>query len=112
MRISRKRLASTYGVLTTADNIDAVSQADIVVLAVKPQIMGAAVSPLAAALERKPIIVSIAAGIYQLQCTAKLDGSGIKNCSRFMPNAPAMVQSGAAGLFANQSLRAKPKSSY
>ena len=104
---SRKRLASTYGVLTTADNIDAVSQADIVVLAVKPQIMGAAVSPLAAALEHKPIIVSIAAGI-PVNALQNWMGQELK-IVRAMPNTPAMVQSGATGLFANQSLEQNQK---
>ena len=56
---SRNRMSSSFGVLTTDDNIAAVSQADIVVLAVKPQIMGTVASPLAQALEHKPIIVSL-----------------------------------------------------
>ena len=36
---SRNRMATTHGVLTTADNNAAASQAEIIVLAVKPQIM-------------------------------------------------------------------------
>jgi pyrroline-5-carboxylate reductase len=99
---SRERMASTHGVLTTADNIAAVSAADIVVLAVKPQIMGSVATPLAAALEHKPIIVSIAAGI-PVSALQNWMGQTLK-IVRAMPNTPAMVQSGATALFANQSL--------
>lgn len=99
---SRQRMKSTHGVLTTADNLAAVSQADIVVLAVKPQIMAAVASPLEAKLKHKPIIVSIAAGIPVGALQSWL-GQDLK-IVRAMPNTPAMVQSGATGLFANQSL--------
>jgi pyrroline-5-carboxylate reductase len=99
---SRNRISSTFGVLTTEDNIAAVSQAEIVVLAVKPQIMGKVASPLAAALKHKPIIVSIAAGI-PVNALQNWMGQELK-IVRAMPNTPAMVQSGATGLFANQSL--------
>ena len=99
---SRNRMSSLFGVLTTDDNIAAVSQADIVVLAVKPQIMGIVASPLAQALEHKPIIVSIAAGI-PVNALQNWMGQELK-IVRAMPNTPAMVQSGATGLFANQSL--------
>lgn len=101
-QVSRERMASTHGVLTTADNIAAVSAADIVVLAVKPQIMGSVATPLAAALEHKPIIVSIAAGI-PVGALQNWMGQTLK-IVRAMPNTPAMVQSGATALFANQSL--------
>lgn len=99
---SRNRMSSSFGVLTTDDNIAAASQADIVVLAVKPQIMGTVASPLAQALEHKPIIVSIAAGI-PVNALQNWMGQELK-IVRAMPNTPAMVQSGATGLFANQSL--------
>ncbi|MFL2530527.1 MAG: pyrroline-5-carboxylate reductase [Porticoccaceae bacterium] len=101
-QVSRERMASTHGVLTTADNIAAISAADIVVLAVKPQIMGSVATPLAAALEHKPIIVSIAAGI-PVGALQNWMGQTLK-IVRAMPNTPAMVQSGATALFANQSL--------
>ncbi|MGB0458406.1 MAG: pyrroline-5-carboxylate reductase [Porticoccaceae bacterium] len=99
---SRKRVASTHGVLTTADNNAAVSQADIVVLAVKPQIMAAVAQPLSCALSHGPIIVSIAAGI-PVNALQNWLGQSLK-IVRAMPNTPAMVQSGATGLFASQSL--------
>ena len=99
---SRQRMASSYGVLTTADNQAAVSEAEIVVLAVKPQIMAKVASPLATVLDHKPIIVSIAAGI-PVNALQNWMGQDLK-IVRAMPNTPAMVQCGATGLYANQSL--------
>jgi pyrroline-5-carboxylate reductase len=101
---SRNRMATTHGVLTTADNNAAASQAEIIVLAVKPQIMAAVAQPLAAALSHEPIIVSIAAGI-PVHALQNWLGQGL-TIVRAMPNTPAMVQSGATGLFASQSLAA------
>ena len=60
---SRQRIEATHGISTTGDNGAAVSAADIVVLAVKPQVMGAVAAPLADSLTHNPIVVSIAAGI-------------------------------------------------
>ena len=105
---SRNRMTSTHGVLTTADNNAAVSQADIVVLAVKPQIMATVAQPLSSALSHGPIIVSIAAGI-PVNALQNWLGQGV-TIVRAMPNTPAMVQSGATGLFASQSLAAHPHS--
>ena len=99
---SRQRIASTHGVITTEDNISAVSQADIVVLAVKPQVMAAVAEPLAAGLDHGPIVVSIAAGI-PVNALQNWLGQELK-IVRAMPNTPAMVQSGATGVFASESL--------
>ena len=52
------------GVLTTLNNADVVERADVLVLAVKPQVMKAVLQPLAIAVQhKKPLIISIAAGI-------------------------------------------------
>jgi pyrroline-5-carboxylate reductase len=60
----RVALADELGVHVSADNLETVDGADIVVLAVKPQDMGAMVRPLASTLaKRKPLVLSIAAGI-------------------------------------------------
>lgn len=107
-KASRQRMASTYGISTAADNNLAVSQADIVVLAVKPQVLGAVVSPLALALDHKPIVVSIAAGI-PVNALQNWMGNDLK-IVRAMPNTPAMVKTGATGLFASQTLSADQQS--
>lgn len=86
--------------LTTTDNQQAVSQADMVVLAVKPQIMQTVCEGLAEAIQaRKPLIVSVAAGVSESSLSRWL--GGLLPVVRCMPNTPALVQSGMSGLFAN-----------
>lgn len=88
------------GCLTTTDNAQAVSQADLIVLAVKPQIMQRVCEALAAAVQaRKPLIVSIAAGVSESSLSRWL--GGLLPVVRCMPNTPALVQSGMSGLYAN-----------
>jgi pyrroline-5-carboxylate reductase len=99
---SRERIASTYGVEVTEDNLSAVSSAQIILLAVKPQVMSQVAQNLASALSHQPIIVSIAAGVPVSALQSWL-GEQLK-IVRAMPNTPAMVQTGATGLFANQPL--------
>ena len=60
---SRQRLEKTYGIKTMADNQAAARQADLIVLAVKPQIMRAVATDLALTLDHRPAMVSVAAGI-------------------------------------------------
>lgn len=75
--------------------------ADIVVLAVKPQIMREVAQALAATCQTtRPLVVSVAAGI-------KIDAlqqwlGGQLPIVRCMPNTPALVQAGATGLYANE----------
>ena len=105
---SRQRIEATHGISTTADNSAAVSIADIVVLAVKPQVMGAVAAPLASSLTHSPIVVSIAAGI-PVSALENWMGDAL-TIVRAMPNTPAMVQAGATGLFASKTLNANQKS--
>lgn len=99
----RQLLATALGVNTYADNIDACAKADIVVLAVKPQIMATVCQQLAPALHKtKPLLISIAAGI-QIQSLEKWLGSS-QAIVRTMPNTPSLVGSGAAALFASKTV--------
>ena len=97
---SKIRLTESYGVAVTSDNIAAVAEADVVVLAVKPQIMRNVVLDLAAALPKDAVVVSVAAGISikSLQSWLGVD----KAIVRAMPNTPSLVRTGATGLFANE----------
>ncbi|MEE2730289.1 MAG: pyrroline-5-carboxylate reductase [Pseudomonadota bacterium] len=85
---------------TTRDNINACQKADVVVLAVKPQVMGDVLAPLKDLFaQRKPLVMSIAAGITLAQLEHWLGAdTPIVRC---MPNTPALVETGASGLFAN-----------
>ncbi|PID45392.1 MAG: pyrroline-5-carboxylate reductase [Proteobacteria bacterium] len=86
--------------LTTTDNVQAVNQADLVVLAVKPQLMQTVCESLADAIqEAKPLIMSVAAGVSESSLSRWL--GGLLPVVRCMPNTPALVQSGMSGLYAN-----------
>lgn len=87
-------------VLATTDNLEAMQGADVVVLAVKPQVMGEVVGSLQDIAQRgRPLFVSIAAGIREEALNRWLGGNlPIVRC---MPNTPALVQCGATGLYAN-----------
>jgi pyrroline-5-carboxylate reductase len=99
---TRQRLAESYGVVGVSDNHQAVAQADLVVLAVKPHMMRDVIKDLAPALGHKPTIVSVAAGIpiEALSSWLRADMPVV----RAMPNTPSMLKSGATGLYANRPL--------
>ena len=95
-----KRLQDDFGIAVHAVNGEAARKADVIVLAVKPQI----VAEVAGALAVEPgtegkLVISIAAGIRIADLEGWL-GSGTA-LVRAMPNTPALVQSGATALCAN-----------
>ena len=94
---ARDRLATEFGVAahTTADQ--AVSVSDVVILAVKPQHMAEAAKALRPLLGGQ-LVVTIAAGIRTGDLSRWL--GGYRNIVRAMPNTPALVRAGAAGLYA------------
>ncbi|MHB8448488.1 MAG: pyrroline-5-carboxylate reductase [Rudaea sp.] len=96
----RAALARDFSVATHQDNRAAAESADVLVLAVKPQVMKTVCAGLREIVHaRKPLIVSIAAGIRVDQLDAWLGGNlAIVRC---MPNTPALIGAGAAGLCAN-----------
>ncbi|MFG6668642.1 pyrroline-5-carboxylate reductase [Halomonas sp. HNIBRBA4712] len=94
-------LRESMGVHTHTDNNEAVKSADVVILAVKPQIMQGVCRALADTVQTKtPLIVSIAAGLE----AATIDGwlGGNTALVRCMPNTPSLVGVGASGLYANE----------
>ena len=88
-------LVSTYGVSTSTTN-DVVNEAACVVLAVKPQIMGLVLEQIAPMLNPESLVVSIAAGVSCATMEAALVAD--TRVVRVMPNAPALVGQGAAGV--------------
>ena len=95
-----ERLAQRFPIETSSDNAHVVAGADVVVLAVKPQVMEGVASALASNISRvQPLVISIAAGIPETALRQWLgDKTAIVRC---MPNTPAMVQSGATAMYAN-----------
>lgn len=97
---AREELEREFGVQTFADGAEAVDGADVVVLAVKPQVLTKVCQSLAPILaESRPLMVSIAAGIRTDQIAGWLGGEpAIVRC---MPNTPSLIGAGASGLYAN-----------
>jgi pyrroline-5-carboxylate reductase len=94
---ARERLASRFGVRVAPSPEPAIQAADTMVLAVKPQDMKAALAPIGDALRGK-LVVSIAAGIT-LEALSRWLG-GHRKIVRCMPNTPALIGAGIAGLYA------------
>jgi pyrroline-5-carboxylate reductase len=101
----RWALARDFDVVTHADNAAAAQVADVIVLAVKPQVMKTVCAGLREiAQARKPLVVSIAAGIRSDQLDAWLGGDiAVVRC---MPNTPALIGAGASGACANSRVSA------
>ena len=100
-----KQLHTDWGICTTTDNQQAAASVDVLVLAVKPQVLEVVAKDLRAILsESKPLIVSIAAGIMSSSITSWLgEKTAIVRC---MPNTPSLVGEGASGLYANEHVSA------
>ena len=90
----------------TADAKAAVVDADVVVLAVKPQVMKPVVSAFADALDQQ-LVISVAAGLSTDLLSDML--GGYRNIVRAMPNTPAMIQMGATGLYGTDNISAEQK---
>lgn len=88
---------SSLEVQLADSNEAAIATADIIVLAVKPQVMASVLEPLAGKIKNQ-LIISIAAGIKVASLSRWL--GGYSRIVRAMPNTPALIQAGATGLFA------------
>ena len=94
------RVFREQGCQTTTQASEVFSQASAVMLAVKPQVLKPVISPLAdIAQQHRPLIMSVVAAIPEASINRWL-GGGLA-IIRTMPNTPALVLSGATGLFAN-----------
>lgn len=94
----RDHLMQQYGIETTADNAVLASWADVVVLAVKPKNVAAALVGVAEGLGPDGLVISIAAGVPTTRIEGLLaDGTRVV---RAMPNTPATVLSGATAVAA------------
>lgn len=97
----REFLRGRFGVRTGADNPEIAAKAEVVVLAVKPQILqGVALQLVPEIQARQPLVISIAAGVREPDLRRWLGGGSLA-LVRTMPNTPALVGSAASALFAN-----------
>ncbi|MFW1754437.1 pyrroline-5-carboxylate reductase [Acinetobacter wanghuae] len=97
-----RQLLQEKDVQVTDDNIAAVKDADIVLFAVKPQVLAKVLEPLKGLLHDK-LVISIVAGAEISTLAALL---GTDRIVRVMPNTPALVQTGAHGLYAHSNVNA------
>ncbi len=95
----------TLGVRVTDSNQQAISAADVIVLAVKPQVMPEVLRSMGNVSDR--LIISIAAGLTTT-CLTQLLGVAPR-LVRAMPNTPALIQSGATGLYAAPNVSAQDR---
>ena len=105
--IGAVRLTRDLGVTCHGDNKAAAAGAEVVVLAVKPQVMPAIQGDLRDVLRAKsPLLISIAAGVRIDQLERWFGALPIVRC---MPNTPALIGAGATGLCANAAVSAAQK---
>ena len=94
---ARQRLAEQFKVQVFAEPVAELLDAPLIVLAVKPQQLADVAATLASKLSTQ-LVISIAAGIRSTDLSRWLNG--YQNIVRVMPNTPALVQAGVAGLLA------------
>jgi pyrroline-5-carboxylate reductase len=93
-----RELEERYGVRGTLSNAEAVSGAPLVVIAVKPQDFDVLLGEIGGIVTQEQTVLSVAAAIPTSQIEARLaDGVPVV---RAMPNAPALVHEGIAGICA------------
>ncbi|HEX9811100.1 MAG TPA: pyrroline-5-carboxylate reductase [Burkholderiales bacterium] len=96
----RDAVKRRFGAKSCALNAEVAARTQVLVLAVKPQVMRAVATEIAPAVRRqRPLVISIAAGIRIADLEHWLEAK--IPIVRAMPNTPALVGAGAAGLYAN-----------
>ncbi|MBP2653062.1 MAG: proC [Firmicutes bacterium] len=88
-------LANTFGVRTSLDSKAVSNQADVLFLAVKPQVISGVLDEIASSTKKTTVVVSIAAGITIAVLEAKLPGVPV---IRVMPNTPVAVGAGMSAV--------------
>jgi pyrroline-5-carboxylate reductase len=86
-----QELEGRYGIRTTTNNLDALENAQIVVLSVKPQVLPIVLDQLAGRIPPDALVLSIVAGARMETITSKLHHSAL---ARSMPNTPAQIGMG------------------
>jgi pyrroline-5-carboxylate reductase len=95
-----QKIAELYGIQALSTNEEVIEESDIVILAMKPQDLSAAIDPIASAFHEKQIVVSLAAGINLHALEKKLPQCRI---IRLMPNTPTLISRGVLGYVVSDS---------
>jgi pyrroline-5-carboxylate reductase len=108
-----KELSASLNIHTTTSNIELAGAAEVLVLAVKPQVLPEVCREIAAHLPPTTLVISVAAGVaceqIQKYLSEDLQPARGRAIVRCMPNTPAQIQLGASGLFANAQVSAQQK---
>ncbi len=97
-----KDAADTYGINVTANNSELVLKSEMILLAVKPQVLPNVIEEIADTVSENKLVISIVAG----QSLAKIEnmfGKSIK-LIRTMPNTPALVGEGMTAVCCNENV--------
>jgi pyrroline-5-carboxylate reductase len=87
----REHLSREYGIRTVAGNIDAIADADVILFAIKPQMLGRVGREIGPHLRRGQLVLSVIAGATTRALTGTL---GHDQVIRAMPNTPARLGKG------------------
>ena len=99
----REKLTKDFGVNASEENASVAKGADVIVLAVKPQILQEVVTPLGSLLvEARPLLISVAAGVTSSSIERWVGGDPA--LIRVMPNTPALIGAGISALYANSNV--------
>ena len=103
----RNTLHAEYKIKVSADNRELVKKCDIIILAVKPQIVQKVLRDIASLVGRDKLVISIAAGVPIAIMDDVLRGGKNKKFSivRTMPNTPALVQEGVTAIASGEHVR-------
>jgi pyrroline-5-carboxylate reductase len=93
-----KQLETTHGIRTTTDNHELVRQVDVLVLAVKPQVVDKVLTALDGDVKPGTLVISVAAGVPIAAIEARLPAGS--HVVRSMPNTPATALAGATAISA------------
>jgi pyrroline-5-carboxylate reductase len=105
-----KLLHDQFGIKTCTNNNETLA-CDVIILAVKPQVLRTVCQQLDTSTVKDSFFISIAAGVKSTDINRWLSSSRNKNFAivRCMPNTPALLQCGASGLYANDLVTEKQK---
>lgn len=104
--VSKERIElihKTYGIKVTTDNLAVIRYADVLIYAIKPQIMAEVLRQTREFLDMSKLVMSIAAGV-PLPAIEALLGKKLR-LIRVMPNVPALIKEGATAITASQHIR-------
>jgi len=108
--INKETLATVkehFSVTVSTELSHAIAEADIVILAVKPQVLQLVCEQIQCILNHQPLFISIAAGVRGIDINRWLGGE--QAIVRCMPNTPSLLQCGATGLYANDAVNEQQK---